>query len=233
MSSPTLFKLVKISIASALILSLSGCIIHVGKDSNSRNHKNDVSSVLGSLEISEGKNVTDVSSVNGDVTLENNVTALNVDSVNGTIEVGDRVSVKRLETVNGGIETGKHFNASEGVETVNGSIRIRHSSTVQNNVETLNGDIDLENTNVMGDVQTLNGSITLTDDTHIHGDIIFASKNHHSKKSRYSSLPVLEIEHGSIVDGDIILNREVELDIDDAELLRKVVYQYEQDGDQY
>jgi len=228
MSSSMLSKLVNLSITSALILSLSGCIIHVGKDSNSRKHKNNVSSVFGSLEVSEGKKVTDVSSVNGDVTLDNNVTALEVDSVNGDIEVADYVTVTSLETVNGDIETGHHFSASKGVETVNGSIEIGHSSNVEYDVETINGDIDLDNSNIMGNVITRNGSISLSNNTQISGDIKFEQKNRNSRKGKFSSPPVLKIEQGSIVKGDIILEREVELEIDDAELLKKVVYRFDQ-----
>lgn len=229
MSSPTLSKMVTLFITSALILSLSGCIIHVGNDSDSRKHKNDVSSVFGSLNVSDGKNVTDVSSVNGDITLNNNVTALEVDSVNGDIEVGDYVNVKSLETVNGDIEIGHHFDASKGVKTVNGSIQIGHSSNVEKNIETINGDIDLENTKIMGNVITRNGSISLMGKAHVYGDITFERKNLNSRKGKFSSLPVLKIEQGSIVDGEIILEREVELEIDDAELLRKVVYKYDHD----
>ncbi len=230
MSTFTKSNVAKLSIAILLSAFLSGCIIHVGDGSNKRSKgNNNVSSVFGSLEVSSGKQVTDVSSVNGSVKLNDDVVAANVESVNGNIDVKRNVSVRSLETVNGNISVGEGFNASQNIETINGSINISPASFVGKNVETINGDIEIIDAEVKGNISTHNGSILLTEQTHVHGDIKFSQKNRKTKRNRNSSIPTLKIKQGAIVDGDIILEREVQLDIDDAELLRKVIYR--QDGD--
>lgn len=203
------------------VAHLSGCIIHVGGDAEDGSGR--VSSVFGGLTVSEGKRVSDVNSVNGSIDLEDHVSAQDVETVNGSIEIGDNVSVDEAETVNGDIDIGRNFSSAGFVETVNGDIRILRNSQVGGNVKTVNGDIELSGVSVNGDADTRNGDITLADNTHIKGDVVF----HHNKGSnRWKSLPSLTISADSKVDGKIILHREVQLNFDDAELLKKVQYEY-------
>ncbi|GAB5380975.1 MAG: hypothetical protein Alis3KO_17590 [Aliiglaciecola sp.] len=213
------------AVVAATVFSLSGCIIHVGGGGNSSSGGNGVSSVFGGLEISEGKQVSNVSSVNGSIELNDSVTANAVDTVNGSIEIGDFVTVESANTVNGDIEAGKHFTSFGNVETVNGDIEIRQASVLHQNAETVNGDIRIDGSEVKGSLHTHNGDVILQNNSKILGDIVYHS-NH--RKQRYNSIPTLTIKQGSIVEGQIILQREVELDIEDAELLRKVSYQYDE-----
>ena len=203
------------------VAHLSGCIIHVGGGAEDGSGR--VSSVFGGLTVSEGKHVSDVNSVNGSIDLEDHVSAEDVETVNGSIEIGDNVSVDDAETVNGDIDIGRNFSSSGFVETVNGDIRILRNSQVGGNVKTVNGDIELSGVSVNGDADTRNGDVTLTNNTHIKGDVVF----HHNKgANRWKSVPSLTISADSKVDGQIILHREVKLDFDDAELLKKVQYKY-------
>lgn len=214
----------KYTIVAAIIFTLSGCFIHVGGGNHGSSGGNGVSSVFGGLEISEGKQVSNVSSVNGSIELHDSVTANAVDTVNGSIEISDYVTVESAKTVNGDIETGEHFVSHGPVETVNGDIKIKGSSTLHEDAETVNGDIRITDAKVKGSLHTHNGDITLEQNSKVIGDIVYHS-NH--RKQRYNNTPTLTIKQGSIVEGQIILKREVELDIEDAELLRKVSYQYD------
>lgn len=204
-------------------LSLSGCFIHVGGGGSNHSSGNGVSSVFGELEVSEGKEVANVSSVNGSIELHNSVTANVVDTVNGSIEMGNHVTVESADSVNGDIEAGNNFTSYGPIETVNGDIKIAEHSTLHQNVKTVNGDIHIEHTQVKGSLHTHNGDVTLTKNSIVLGDIVYRSNN---RKHRYNMTPTLTIKEGSTVEGEIILQREVELDIEDAELLRKVSYQY-------
>lgn len=202
-------------------LTLSGCVIHVGGGGISADSRG-VSSIFGDMGVSEGKVVGDVSSVNGNIELENHVVAQNVDTVNGNIEVGDNVSVSEASTVNGNIETGTDFTSQGKVETVNGEISIAAMDKVEGDISTLNGDINLTKVTANGDVYTKNGDMNIEDNTVIQGNLIYEKKD----RSRHNSKPTLTISKNSIVTGDIVLKRPVNLDIKNPELLAKVQYRY-------
>lgn len=221
-------NIVKISALLILTSIMStGCIIHVG---SGHGDNGEMSSILGSLEVGQGKDVTDVSSVNGDVSLKDSVTAANVSSVNGSMEIGNHVSLHSLDTVNGSIETGHHFMAQGSVSTVNGDIDILADSTVEGDVSTVNGDIKLNNVAVAGDISTSSGSITLNNHSTIASDIVFETRN----KSTWGwahgnhTVPSLTIETGSTVEGRIILKQKVNLEIEDQQLMDKVEHLYSQ-----
>ncbi|MDO6693522.1 hypothetical protein Q4574_09520 [Aliiglaciecola sp. 3_MG-2023] len=211
-------------IVSSTVLFLSGCIIHVGGGSNDTSHGNSVSSVYGDLEVSQGKHVSNVSSVNGSIQLHDDVKARSVDTVNGSIKMGAYVSVQNANTVNGDIEAEQHFNSASFVKAVNGNISLQSSSKVAEDVETMNGDITLNGVLVEGSLRTHTGNMLLTNNTQVLGDIIF----HKSNNSKHS-VPTLSIKQGATVTGQIILYREVELNIDDAQLLNKIEFQFDND----
>ncbi|GAC14684.1 DUF4097 family beta strand repeat-containing protein [Aliiglaciecola lipolytica] len=221
----TSFKTIsKTLVTVSAVFALSGCIIHVGGGSNDTSEGNSVSSVFGGLEVSKGKHVSNVSSVNGGIELHDDVTARTVDTVNGSIEMGEYVEVQNASTVNGDIQAGHHFTSAGYVKTVNGDISLMPNSKLGQDVETVNGDIQLQNVSVNGSVHTHNGDIKLTNNTQILGDIIFHQNNRNNKGH---SIPKLNIEMGVTVSGQIILYREVDLNIEDAELLKKVEIQYD------
>lgn len=224
LSANSLKTISRAIIATSTMLVLSGCIIHVGGGSNDTSDGNSVSSVFGGLEVSQGKHVSNVSSVNGSIELHDDVTARTVDTVNGSIEMGDYVTVENASTVNGDIEAGHHFSSAGFVKTVNGDISLQHSSKVAQEVETINGEIKLNGVVVEGSVHTHNGDILLTNNTQVLGDIIFHKNN---RNNNDHSVPTLSIKQGATVAGQIILYREVELNIDDAQLLNKVKFQFD------
>ncbi|MFT4994013.1 MAG: DUF4097 and DUF4098 domain-containing protein YvlB [Paraglaciecola sp.] len=228
-------NIIKISALLLLTTTLStGCIIHVGGDGHSGEYSGDnngdISSVLGSLEVGEGKQVGDVSSVNGKVSINEHVSAQDVDTVNGSIEIANHVSVKDVETVNGSIETGHHFMAQGSVSTVNGDINILAYSIVGGDISTVNGDIKLNKVAVTGDISTSSGSITLENNSTVAGDIVYESHNENAWgwNNDQHKLPRLVIDSDSTVEGRIILRQKVSLAIENQQLMDKVEYDYPQ-----
>lgn len=226
--SSTPSKLGKIIIISLSALWLSGCIIHVGGKKNVDSDFDDVSSVFGGVDVSDDRRVGDLSSVNGGIELGNNVTAETVDTVNGSIEIGANVTVDNASTVNGDIEAQGGFKSFGNVSTVNGDVAIKQDSEVQGDIETINGDVELKGVLVSKDVSSKNGDISLTNNTIVYGDLVYQSQDKSGNKSYRLNRPELKIESGSQVLGDIILYRQVELEIDDPELLDKVQHLYSQ-----
>lgn len=222
-------KLTTAALLTALVLSTSGCIIHVGGHNDNDSNDSDYSSVFGGVDISENRQVGDLSSVNGNITLQDNVTAGDVDAVNGNIEIGDNVTVKDLSTVNGDIQIQSFLSAQRDVSTVNGNITFGENSKVDEDVTTVNGDINLTSTTVGDDITTRNGSITLLKDSVVEGDIEFESQDDSSwwgDKTREHNPPTLTIDDSSVVKGKIILHQVVVLEIDNPAILAKVERRY-------
>ncbi|MDM7859857.1 hypothetical protein QTP81_04485 [Alteromonas sp. ASW11-36] len=214
------FKNLKLTAVAALLLSTSGCVIHVG----GTNDDSSFSSVLGDVEIAAGRSVGDISSVNGDVELEHDVTAASINSVNGDIEIANNVTVDSIDVVNGDVEIGQGFNSQYGIESVNGDIEIASGGTVNGSIVTVNGDVELRDSTVNNDIVTTNGDISITRGTVVDGDIVFEKVR--KGNSDWNSQPVLRIDASSTVTGRIILNRPVKVDIESAELQEKVEHRY-------
>lgn len=210
------------------ITLLAGCIVHVGKSKASANvsFDTDYSSVNKSLTIDEGKTIGDASAVNGRLTLRDNVTADDVSSVNGRLSVGDNVTVNELSTVNGKIDAGSRLLANNDVSTVNGKIELNEKSVVKGSVTSVNGKIEIDGVNIGKNIETVNASITLKGDTVVHGDIIYKRRNNKHKHNNYNRNPVLRIEKGVSIKGNIILEGPVDLEFDDSSLQDKVIEEF-------
>ena len=212
-------SLLAVSLVGAL--ALSGCVINVGGNGDYHDG-GDVSSIMGSVTIDPGRHAGDVSSVNGDVRLKEFAVADDVSTVNGSVMLDNNVAVNRATTVNGDITAGENLNAFGSLETVNGTITLSSGSMVEGDIETVNGDIALTDTEVKGDLTTLNGTIKLTGSTRVYGDIVFEeSEDGWSTSER--NWPVLIIEENATVDGNIILERAVKLELADKSLESKVI----------
>jgi hypothetical protein len=215
-----------VSTVSCIILSLSGCVIHVGGNGRDGQSKGDVSSIFGEASVSKGKSVGDVSSVNGGIELNDDVNAKKIHSVNGDIEINQRVTVQSIDIVNGDIETGMAFTAHGNIESVNGDIDIDSKGHIAGNIVTVNGDIELRETYVDSNLNTTNGSLSITHGSLINGDIVYESVKQRSWSR--NSLPTLRIDNESNVNGAIILHRPVNLEIENSELRMKVQRYYSQ-----
>jgi len=202
-------------------LSLGGCIIHVNaknKDWDKDSYSSDVTSTNKSVNVAEGRTVEDVGSVNGSVVVEDNVTAKHVTNINGRISIGDNVSVDSLDSVNGQIKIGENFVAKESVSTVNGQIVIQEQGQIGGGLTTVNGNILISSVVVEKDIVSANGSVKLKDGSRVKGNIHFRnSANNYNK-----NYPVLYISADSNVQGDIILERPVELELQNKSLEGKI-----------
>lgn len=227
----TFSKLTTVVLFTALTISTSGCIIHVGGNDKNDSEDSEYSSVFGGVDIGENQRVSDISSVNGNITIEDNASARDVDAVNGNIEIGNNVQVHDLSTVNGDIQAQTYLSVKRDVSTVNGNITLGADSMVGKDVATVNGDIYLNQTFVSDDIRTKNGSITLVDGSVVGGDIEFESQEDSgwwSEKSREHNPPTLTIDASSDVKGKIILRQVVVLEIENPALLAKVERRYKE-----
>ena len=227
----TLSTFTTATLLTVLILSTSGCIIHVGGQDNNDNDndRRDYSSVFGGVDVAENKQVADLSSVNGNITIQDNVSARDVDAVNGNIEIGNNVQVHDLSTVNGDIHAQTYLSVKRDVSTINGKITLSVNSMIGQDITTVNGDILLTQTFVSDDIKTQNGSITLTKGSVVEGNIEFESQNDAgwwSDTSSEHTPPILTIDASSNVKGKIILRQVVVLDIENPDLLAKVERNY-------
>lgn len=221
-------RLIQIALVSISVLSISGCIIHVGGGKNSgdktRHSDSDLSSILGDIQVDAYSKVGDVSNVNGRITLKTAVEAKTVDTVNGGIIIKDQVSVDSASTVNGSIKAESNFRVRDSLSTVNGSIDVALEGTVGDDISTVNGDISLIGVAVGGDIETKTGDINLLAGTTVAGDIIFQETD--KKGWSANKLPTLTIDENSFISGRIILHRKVILEIQNQDLLNKVEHDY-------
>jgi predicted acyltransferase (DUF342 family) len=228
----TLSKLTTTVLLTALTLSTSGCIIHVGGQGNNdseHSDNGDYTRVFGGVDVSKNKQVGNLSSVNGNITMQDNVSARNANAVNGNIEIGHNAQVNELTTVNGDIQAQTYLSVKRDVNTVNGNIIFAANTRVGQNVTTVNGDITLTNTIVGDDIKTRNGSITLLQGSIVEGDIEFESQDENSwwgDKAPEHNPPTLTIDESSDVRGKIILRQVVILEIENTALLAKVEHRY-------
>lgn len=214
-------------IAGAVLLvsasMLSGCVIHVGN--GSAVDGSDFSSILGNIDIAEGKHAGDISSVNGNVEISDHASADDVSIVNGNLEMESHVTVSSVDIVNGDISATSHLTVLGDVESVNGNINLPEQSKIGGSVETVNGDIIAVDTVIDKDIETLNGDISLKGSTHLVGSITYR-KSESSWGKMSDSKPTLFIGKDVIVDGSIILERPVTLELENPSLNQKVIVSY-------
>ncbi len=204
---------------------LSGCIVHVGASPSEYGHSgSDYSSVNKSLKVSDGKEVGDLSSVNGRLSVGDRVSAEDISSVNGSLSIGSNVSAEDVSTVNGRLSASEGLRVSGDLTSVNGGISVARNSEILGDVTSVNGSIKLNGVTVGKNVETVNASIDILAGSQIKGNIVYQKT---SRNNNYRGKnPKLSISADSSLDGQIILYREVDLDIDNSDLMKKVVRKY-------
>ncbi len=159
-----------------------------------------------SVEISDGSvHQGKISAVNGRVRVGHNAEVGRCSTVNGSIVVGDQSRVQEAESVNGRIDIGAGTVVAEEVSTVNGPITMESRSSADE-VSSVNGAIRLEGAEVNHDVSTINGDVTMSDGARVGGNIIVQDPGRNS--SRRKRPIVIELDGGSVVAGDIIVEDE-------------------------
>ena len=83
-------------------------------------------------------------------------------------------------------------------------------------VENVNGSIELDGSEVGGDIKTVNGDVDLTDGAVLRGDLVIEKPGGWGWKDNKKRRPRITIGPGSIIEGNIDLEREVELYISES-----------------
>lgn len=192
-------------------------------------------SINKSIRIDPGDTADGASSVNGSITVgDSAVVTGDVDTVNGTIRIGDNAQIRRAGTVNGGLRVGANV-TSEGLETVNGAIRVDgatsvdgsveavngsielgKSTRVANNVANVNGAIELVGAEVGGNVETVNGDVELSDGAILRGNLVIEKPGGWGWNNKKNKKPRIIVGPGSVIEGEIQLEREVQLYISES-----------------
>lgn len=210
-------------IAAVTLAVTAGCFVGpASADSN----RATIDKVLGSASVASHQHYGNISLVNGSVEMASNSSADDVSVVNGSIDLQDNVSINSGSTVNGNIEAGTGLQVTTNLETVNGKVAPGSKAKIGGNVDTVNGDITLDNSEIAQNVSTVNGDITLKGSTLIKGDVVYKPRG--KKKAFFGWLndnkPSLHIGADVIIEGQILLQQEVELTLDNPAMQAKVVY---------
>lgn len=186
-----------------------------------------IDKVLGSAAVASNEHYSDISLVNGSLKMASNSSAKSVSLVNGSVKLAEHVSIESASTVNGSVSADANLKVQRDLTTVNGKIYPGSNAVIGGHVETVNGDIRLENSEVGKDVTTVNGDITLDGNSVVKGDIVYKPRG--KRKGFFSwgnnEKPVLRIAANAVVEGKIVLQQEVELQLENAALQDKVIYQ--------
>ena len=177
----------------------------------------EASSVNGSVTVGEEAVVNgEVSTVNGTIRIDDNAQVEDVSTVNGAVRIGAGVSSENISTVNGSIRVDEGVQIDGYIEAVNGSIDTEKGTTVDRDVSNVNGNIELNGSQIGGDLSTVNGDVVLSDGTVLRGDLIVEKPGGWNWGWKKRKLPKVIIGPGSQVRGKIKLEREVELFISDT-----------------
>lgn len=169
----------------------------------------DISKVNSSIRIDAGQSAGDLDTVNGGIRLGEGASAKDVETVNGGIRLERGAKVESAETVNGGIELDETAIALRGVAAVNGSIELARGAESGGDVSNVNGGIRISGARVGGRIETVNGNITLEDGARVVGGIKVEKPSGWSWGKQRP--PRVVIGPNSVVDGELVFEREVEL----------------------
>ena len=208
----SVLALVALMLALPAVASINKSIrIEAGTTSNG------ASSVNGSVTVGAGAIVSgDVDTVNGTVRIEDNAQVERASTVNGGLRVGTNVTAESLETVNGSIRVSGGTSVDRAVEAVNGSIELGQSARVGRDVKNVNGSIELNGAEVGGNIETVNGDVELADGAVLRGDLVIEKPSGWGWNNKKKRKPRVIIGPGSVVEGTIKLEREVELFISES-----------------
>lgn len=177
----------------------------------------EASSVNGSVTVGDGAIVTgEVSTVNGTIRIHENARVEDVETVNGAVRISAGVTAENVSTVNGSIRLDENVTVDGYIEAVNGGIGVDNGSTVSRYVSNVNGEIEVEGSQVDGDLSTVNGDVWLTDGSTLRGDLIVEKPGGWSWSSKKKRVPEVVIGPNSKVLGTIKLEREVKLYISES-----------------
>ena len=174
------------------------------------------STVNGSITIGRSAIVNgNLETVNGSITVQDAATIRDAETVIGSVRLGAGVMAEDVSSVNGTIRLGENVSLDGGISVVNGKIEAGRGSRIARSVENVNGEMQIEGTEIGGDLTTVNGDIWLTEGTLLRGDLV-VEKPGGWGWGRDRRKPRIVIGEGVRVLGEIRLEREVELYVSDT-----------------
>ena len=211
-SAFTIGLLVMLLSVPALAASINKSIkIGAGEESGG------ATSVNGSISVGADAIVTgNLKTVNGTIRVDAGATIEKASTVNGGLRVAENTRTESLSTVNGSIRVGAGTSVYGEVSAVNGRITLERGAEISDGVGNVNGQIDLSGATVGGNVQTVSGDIELADQSVVRGDIIVEKPGGWSWGKEKRRKPRIVIGPGSRVEGEIHVERTVELYISDS-----------------
>lgn len=221
----TFTRLTTITGLATVSLLISSCFITTeAADAAS----GDIHKVSGSAKVSSNERLADISLVNGSLKMANDSSAKAVSTVNGSIDLRDNVRLDSASTVNGSIESGIGLQVADELRTVNGKILLGSNAIIGGNIATVNGNITLNDGQAGGDIRTVNGDISLVGNTTVKGNIVYKPRG---KKNSFfgwnnNNKPTLYISANSTVEGDIILEQDVELQLENSVMQDKIIKRF-------
>ncbi len=174
-------------------------------------------SVNGSISVGADAVVTgNLKTVNGTIRVDAGAQIEKASTVNGGIRISENVRSENLSTVNGSVKIGAGASVDGDVAAVNGRITLERGAIVNDGIGNVNGQIELSGATVGGDVETVSGDIELADQSVVRGDIIVEKPSGWGWGKDKRRKPRIVIGPGSRVEGEIHVEREVELYISDS-----------------
>lgn len=202
---------------ASLVLAPAGAA-SINKDINlgDNSQNGSQSSVNGSITVGNNSVVDgSLSTVNGTIRIGENTRLKDAETVNGSVRIGNGSSVSDVESVNGSIRLGEQVSVDGEVTVVNGKITLGNGTQVADEVSNVNGEITLTGADVGGDVSTVSGDITLEGGSVVQGDVVVEKPGGWFNSSGKRK-PIVTIGPESRVNGEIVLEREVELYISES-----------------
>ncbi len=181
-----------------------------------------IDKVNGAIRTEAGTDYDTLETVNGSIHVARGVHARGVETVNGGIELDEQSRVGDASTVNGGISAGRDVIVEGDLETVNGGISTDAGSEVIGKVETVNGGIQLRATRVGAGIETVNGDIEVLDGSTVKGGIIVRKPNTGWFSTQKLRVPRVVIGANSVVEGELLFEREVDLQVDPTAKIGRV-----------
>lgn len=174
-------------------------------------------SVNGSISVGDGAVVSgNLKTVNGKIRVDANATIQNASTVNGSVNIAENVQAEDLSTVNGSVRVGAGSTVAGEVAAVNGRIKLEKGVKVAANLGNVNGDIELVGSEIGGNVTTVNGDVHLRDAAIVEGDLVIEKPSMWNYSDKRSRMPEIVIGPGSVVRGNIVVEREVKLFISES-----------------
>ncbi|NQV15433.1 DUF4097 family beta strand repeat protein [bacterium] len=173
--------------------------------------------LLGQTSVSQDIHITkgdesrkNVTSVSGDVVIGGGAKLkASVSTVSGDVEIGAKSEVKQVNVVSGDISVGKGAETGN-LESVSGDIRLYARSDVRGSIETVSGDVICNSgCKISNNLTTVSGDIEL-DDSILRGDLKTVSGD-------------IALFNGSIIEGDIIIDRKSKFFTQDLGKLKVIV----------